>query len=94
MTREEAIKWLEGIKEKYIHGGDEAFDDARRKAIDIAVEALQAEPVKRGRWEDTKYVNVRKCSCCQAEWGIYSIEDFDYCPTCGADMRGDKHETD
>ena len=45
MTRAEAIEWIENIKEKYIHGGDEAFDDARKKAIDMAIEALQAEPV-------------------------------------------------
>lgn len=43
MTREEAIEWIENIKKKYIHGGDEAFDDARRKAIDMAIEVLQAK---------------------------------------------------
>lgn len=47
---------------------------------------IDAEPVKHGRWEDTKFINLRKCSCCQVEWGIYSIEDFDYCPNCGARM--------
>ena len=47
MTREEAINWVESIKEKYIHGGDEAFDDARRKALDMAIEALSAERVIR-----------------------------------------------
>ena len=43
MTREEAIKWIERIKEKYIHGGDEGFDDARRRALDMAIEALSAD---------------------------------------------------
>lgn len=41
MTRQEAIEWIENIKKKYIHSGDEAFDEARRKALDIAIEALQ-----------------------------------------------------
>ena len=41
MTREEAAKWLMRIKEKYIHGGDEAFDARRREALDMATEALE-----------------------------------------------------
>ena len=41
MTREEAAKWLEEIKEKYVHGGDEQYDKCRRKAIDKAVEELK-----------------------------------------------------
>lgn len=41
MTDEEAIKWLTAIKDKYIHGGDEEFDEKRRIAIDIAIEALK-----------------------------------------------------
>ena len=44
MTREEAIKWLTNIKDKYIHGGDEAFDNARRESIDMAIKALKHEP--------------------------------------------------
>lgn len=41
MTNEEAIKWLSAIKDKYIHGGDEEFDEKRRIAIDIAIRALK-----------------------------------------------------
>lgn len=40
MTNDDAIKWLEAIKEKYIHGGDEAFDEMRKEAIDIAIHSL------------------------------------------------------
>ena len=36
-----AISWLEQIKEKYLHGGDDFFDECRKKAIDIAVEQLK-----------------------------------------------------
>lgn len=43
MTNEDAIKWLERIKEKYIHGGDEGFDEKRREAIDTAIECLKKE---------------------------------------------------
>ena len=45
MTREEAIEWMGRIKDRYIHGGDEGFDNKRKEAIDMAIEALQAEPV-------------------------------------------------
>ena len=46
MTRKEAIKWLTNIKDKFIHGGDEAFDNARREALDMAIKALEQEPCK------------------------------------------------
>ena len=41
MTNEEAIRWLEQIKVKYIVGGDEGFDECRREALDIAIEAIK-----------------------------------------------------
>lgn len=41
MTREEAIEWMGRIKDRYIHGGDEGFDNKRKEAIGMAVEALK-----------------------------------------------------
>ena len=41
MSDTEAIYWLQQIKEKYIHGGDECFDEKRKQAIDIAIKRLQ-----------------------------------------------------
>ena len=41
MTNKEAIFWLNQIKDKYIHGGDESFDQSRRDAIDEAIKALE-----------------------------------------------------
>lgn len=43
MTREEVREWLRSIKDNYIHGGDEAFDNARREALDMANKALEQE---------------------------------------------------
>lgn len=40
MTREEAIKWLQQIQNAYIHGGDESFDESRKEALHMAIEAL------------------------------------------------------
>ena len=42
MTRNEAVKWLQGIEERYFHGGDEAYDKKRREAVRMAIEALEA----------------------------------------------------
>ena len=41
MSNAEVIYGLQQIKEKYIHGGDEFFDEKRKRAIDIAIERLQ-----------------------------------------------------
>lgn len=45
MNREEAIKWLKAIEKKYIHGGDEEYDNLRKTALHMAIESLeQPEP--------------------------------------------------
>ena len=41
MTKQEAVKWLQQIKDRYILDGDEDFDNKRRAALDMAVECLQ-----------------------------------------------------
>ena len=47
MKREEAIEWLGRIKDRYIHGGDEGFDNKRKEAIDMAIESLQEPTITR-----------------------------------------------
>jgi len=106
MTREEAIRWLERIEERYIHGGDEVFDEARKEALHMAIEALEC---KHGEWIDGLdipkeererhpyvYLHGEKyCSVCYKEAYFdtdYGQQLFDFCPNCGADMRGDEDE--
>ena len=45
--REWAITWIEAIKDKYIHGGDESYDDCRRRSIDMAIKALSEPEIVR-----------------------------------------------
>ena len=42
----EAIEWLQQIRDKYIHGGDEWFDEQRCRAIEYAIECIY----KRSKW--------------------------------------------
>lgn len=53
MTKIEAIEWLKSIKDKYISGGDEWYDQRRRQAIDYAIDMLNNSDVEsaRGHWE-------------------------------------------
>ena len=44
MTNEKTIEWLESIKKKYIHGGDEGFDTKRIEAINNAIKVLESKP--------------------------------------------------
>lgn len=96
MTREEAIEWLGRIKDRYIHGVDEGFDNKRKEAIDMAIEALQAEPTT--RCIECKY--FRLCNedthliACGYEWCSWwqrPVISTGYCH-CGAKMKGGETE--
>ncbi len=84
MTRGEAIKWLQGIEERYFHGGDEAYDKRRREAVRMAIEALER---KQGK-------NISKdgflCSVCTfGDFGGFHGYEPNFCPNCGAEMKND-----
>ena len=40
MNIDTASDWLKAIKEKYIHGGDENYDEQRKEAIDFAIKTM------------------------------------------------------
>ena len=58
--KNDAIAWLANIKEKYIHGGDEEFDECRRESIDMAIKALRQPQIV--RCKDCKHFNDMQCS--------------------------------
>ena len=65
MTKEEAIKWLSKINDKYIHGGDDDFDAKRKQAIAMAIKALQTPPISQGRedvLQDMKEGSIDGCN--------------------------------
>ena len=84
MTREEAINWLKAISF--------VSDPHITEAIDMAIEALQADAVH-GEWIQKKrkgeYVefDVYVCSECGIIGGVHANE-WNYCPSCGARMKG------
>lgn len=44
-------------------------------------------PVIHGEWVKTPYIEVKRCSCCKKPSNMSKgIPNF--CPNCGADMRG------
>lgn len=73
----------------------------RRCNVDYEIIKVDAKPVRHGRWigypECLQYDNAIDdsyivCSVCKEPFNIIDndTERFDYCPHCGADMRGEK----
>ena len=67
MTNDETIMWLEQIKEKYIHGGDEDFDEKRKEAIDNAIAVLRKD-----------YIMPRQNKVRKARSGEYVLYQIDF----------------
>ena len=71
-------------------------NDAPYKASVKRVVALQptveAKEVVHGEWVRTKFASEYICSNCQAltyaELTRTGYKNFNFCPNCGADMRG------
>lgn len=99
MTREEAISVL---KETIDPNIDKIFKEWKEwdkekhlPAVNMAIDALQAEP-KRGTWTITETYDCEIgeiphliCSECKSEPMAWSSKRlFNYCPNCGAKMKG------
>ena len=78
MTRVEAIAILDGFKYNPL------LNEQHYEALDMAVSALSEN---KGEW--IEHLNAFECSKCgviraKGMWGKYN-----FCPNCGADMRGE-----
>lgn len=88
MTREEALKHLKQIQMlcHEVTGKD-------IEALSMAIEVLQEPERKKGRWEDFGDNNSYRCTACGEIWilndGTPEENNMNYCPNCGADMRGE-----
>lgn len=92
MTKEEAITILSDIRSEYncfshIEGG-------RYHALSMGIKALKER--KHGKWERAqeqpyfrKHFDIVVCSCCHNRGN----KKWNFCPNCGADMRGDDNGT-
>ena len=88
MTREEAIKYLKGMKDECNDTFHKVRYATQEEALDMAIKALEQEP-KTGHWIDD--CGGVKCSCCG-----YLIDDCfyvkTYCTNCGAKMESEVEE--
>ena len=86
MTKEEAIEMIK--KDKKQRGKCFISD-----ALDMAIKSLEQKS-RKGHWIMTRdylttaygCIDYVRCSCCDED----SLEEGDYCPNCGADMRGEE----
>lgn len=88
VTKDEAI---EVLKDLWRYEKSKYSEKQIRKALDMATEALETQ--KTGHWiaDVDKWggvittINGYKCSeCCK-----FNDDKDNYCPNCGADMRGE-----
>lgn len=81
------------------------LNDINRTAYEAykgAIELLEKQPERNtGQWIDAVLPNdngglpVQVCDQCNTFFPLaYTGGGHNFCPNCGADMRGDKHETD
>ena len=77
---------------------DELADFADKIAV-LATDAIEVEPVRRGRWvlEDIPYTEWYRITCSECGEDVTSTAPciggaviWDYCPNCGANMRSEK----
>lgn len=103
MTKEEAINYLSKCRERAQDCVDDFERDFPRKksawrrdveVYDMAIAALNGQPVVRGRWEyfEDGLLDLWRCTSCGDEWTFeYDPTNADTrvncCPNCGARME-------
>lgn len=100
MTREEAITIMQLYKDELEHRIAKIDYDIREidlysihlDAFEVAIEALSAEAVQ-GAWilvcdSEGEGDNLYRCSKCGCEYGCQEYDKPNFCPNCGARMKG------
>lgn len=85
-------------REAAINAVFEAFADGRSAYIALeTVPAADVRPVRRGTWiheSDELWIGGGKTKCSRCEFGYadgmyHEVDEFNYCPNCGARMVND-----
>lgn len=102
MTREGAIsklialsQWRCSIKNcgPNAHKGCNVCIESRKKSAEECISELKETERKNGHWIERSLPNLlgisKFCSICGSNYGM-PHEIYNYCPNCGADMRGEQ----
>ena len=94
MTRKEALKYAKFRLECYSKGDGEYTEHG--EFLVAAIEALQEPERKKGQWELIEEDwNAYRCSVCGEDWVLETStpeeNNMNFCPFCGADMRGEEN---
>ena len=88
MTHDEMIDTLKGL----VFGSLDRTTAKEREALNMAIKALEQEP-KTGHWITLDYQKGKfECSECHTQGYVDTCmykPIWEFCPRCGADMRGD-----
>ena len=93
-----AQQWLFEASAESPYVNDDDIDDYRKLAEELLSDIPSAEAVQ-GEWIDIdNYYRLATCSRCHKvtmfeKWGEYT-KPYDFCPNCGAKMKGAEHEID
>ena len=96
ISKDQAIRLACEAADDWDGGGNKSRDAYIIDAIDGA-EPADVQPVKHGEWEREEYSPYVKCSHCgmafdYADGLLYLVAGSrlpNFCPNCGADMRGE-----
>ena len=81
----DTIKYTMIYRENWMRGTGGEEQAAWKSTID-AMPTIEPER-KKGKWKDCHVATYKYCC---SECKAYHRAMYDYCPTCGADMRGEQ----
>ena len=97
IDREALIEWLKRIQLIDLSDGRGLcrviMEDDFKKAIKKMPKGIIAdvEPARHGRWEtNSDRPDSLICSVCKCGFDMWKHDPHNYCPNCGADMRGEE----
>ena len=96
---------IDTLAEMYCKSDEDGYVWIVRSDAWSRIDALPTiGPVKYGRWDKDSIAFYWRCSECGAIvksnlWDVFldpfsSHRDLNYCPNCGAEMKGEEDETD